>query len=56
MCSLRSTVQCAVCSYGFLGVRRGWWSKRGELGWPELVGNELGAAAGARPLVILLLQ
>ena len=28
----------------------------GELGWSELAGVELVAAAGARPLVVLLLQ
>ena len=31
-------------------------SKWEELGWSELAGVELVAAAGARPLVVLLLQ
>ena len=35
--------------YSELVFARIWWSKGGRIGWPELAGNELGAAAGARP-------
>ena len=29
-------------------MQHNWWSEREELGWPELVGIELEASAGAR--------
>ena len=46
--ALQAMVLSAVWSYGKLAMRHNWWSEREEMGWPELVGIELEASAGAR--------
>jgi hypothetical protein len=41
-----STVFCAGGSYGELGELRIPWRRQEVVGWPELAGTELAAAAG----------
>ena len=56
MHSLRSTIRCTVCSYGFLGVRRIQSNKQQQLWWPELTPANSFAAAGVRVVAGLALR